>query len=98
MATVYGQGLVGSPDTNLLGVCRDEARAPVTLDREFANPLIFDPSTCSGIAVLRLPSRPTPEQLQSAIRTPVGALASRPIAGKLWIVEIGRIREHQPED
>jgi len=28
----------------------------------------------------------------------IGALATRTIAGKLWMVERARIREYQPED
>ena len=97
VATVRGQELVGSRDPDLIGACREEERALVTLDLGFANPLVFDPTSYGGIAVLRLPRRPTPAQLQDAIRTLVGALASRPIEGKLWIVELGRIREYQPE-
>lgn len=43
----------------LIELCRQEGRAIVTLDLDFANPLRFKPSHFSGIAVLRLPSATT---------------------------------------
>jgi predicted nuclease of predicted toxin-antitoxin system len=98
VATVRGQNLTGSRDSDLIRVCHAEGRALVTLDRGVANPLVFDPANYSGIAVLRLPRSPTPAQLQDAIRTLVGALNNRAIDRKLWIVELGRIREYQPDE
>lgn len=98
VATVRGQALTGWRDSELIGVCRDEGRALVTLDLGFANPLVFNPMKHSGIAVLRLPRTPTPTHLAHAIRTLVGALADRSLDGKLWIIELGRIREYQPEE
>ena len=98
VATVREQGLKGSRDSDLISVCHKEGRALVTLDRGFANPLVFSPMNYRGIAVLRLPRNPTPAQLQDAVRTLVVALDDRSIDGKLWIVELGRIREYQPEE
>ena len=51
--TVLVQGLAGTSDSDLIMHCRAEGRALVTLDLDFANPLVFKPSAHHGIAVLR---------------------------------------------
>lgn len=98
VATVYEQGLIGSEDHDLITLCREEERALVSLDLGSANPLEYDPLSFSGIAVLRLPRRPTPSDLDEAFGTLTRALADRPLQGKLWIVERARIREYRPEN
>ncbi len=98
VATTPGQGLSGAEDRTIAEVCRTEARCLVTLDMDFGNPLIFRPSEYAGIAVLRLPPRSDPEDLFTAVRTLIGGLERESIAGKLWIVQRGRIREYQPEE
>ena len=98
VATVTQQGLSSSGDKNLLGVCVSEKRCLVTLDLGFSNPLVFKPSDYEGIAVLRLPPKPTPPDLLTEIRTLIGGLAQREIKGKLWIVQRGKIREYQSLD
>jgi predicted nuclease of predicted toxin-antitoxin system len=92
------QGLCGATDRDLIKICRDEQRALVTLDMDFGNPLIFRPGDYFGIAVLRLPPRPSHDDLLDTIRTLVGGLARETIEGRLWIVQRGRIRAYQPED
>jgi predicted nuclease of predicted toxin-antitoxin system len=96
-ATVVEQGLGSSSDRALLAVCHDESRCLVTLDLDFANPLLFNPASHPGIAVLRLPPKPTPTHLGLAIETLIFGLRTQPIDGKLWIVEVDRIREYQQE-
>jgi hypothetical protein len=96
VATVSGQRMNGAADSVLIEHCREEDRVLVTLDLDFANPLRFDPRRFSGIAVLRLPSRPTPADLLDAVETLIGALRTREIASRLWIIELARIREYQP--
>lgn len=98
VATVTEQGLCGATDLSLINICRSEQRCLVSLDLDFANPLLFSPSNYAGIAVLRLPPRPTPEDLIDTVRTLIGGLARENIAGKLWIVQRGRIRAYQPEE
>lgn len=98
VATVAGQRLWGSPDLELIEICREEARALVTLDLDFSNPLVFDPRRYAGVAVFRLPRRPTPAHLDEAVETLIGALNTRELAGNLWIVERARIREYQPDE
>jgi hypothetical protein len=97
VATVVEQGLTSTPDTHLIAVCHREGRCLVTLDRDFSNPLRFDPRAFSGIAVLRLPPQPKPEDLLNALRTLAGGLARGEIAGRLWIIQVGVIREYQQD-
>lgn len=99
VTTVPEQGLCSAGDRTVIQVCRTERRCLVTLDLDFGNPFIFRPSDYAGIAVLRLPPRPEPEDLVDAVRTLIGGLERENIDGRLWIVQRGRIREYQqPEE
>ena len=98
VATVSQQGLSSARDENLLSVCVSEKRCLVTLDLGFSNPIVFTPSDYEGIAVLRLPPKPSPLDLLTEIRTLIGGLAQKEIKGNLWIVQRGKIREYQPWD
>lgn len=69
VTTVIGQGLCSTLDRDLIKVCQTENRCLVTLDLDFGNPLRFNPADYPGIAVLRLPPRPTPENLVEAVQT-----------------------------
>jgi predicted nuclease of predicted toxin-antitoxin system len=93
-ASVAEEGLSGATDRRLDQACVSEGRCLVTLDLDFANTLVFDPTTRHGIAVLRPPAKTTAEQLDAVVETLVAALEREDIAGKLWIVEIGRVRQH----
>jgi predicted nuclease of predicted toxin-antitoxin system len=95
MATVASQSLEKAGDAKLIECCRREERAFVSLDLDFANPLHFRPSNYSGIAVLRLPRKPSHKDLLKAIRTLAAGLERENLEGKLWIVEAGRIRVFQ---
>ena len=96
-ATVSEQGLCGTTDTHLIDICRTERRCLVTLDLDFSNPLRFNPSDFAGIAVLRLPPRPSLQDILDTVRTLVTGLAQEAIEGKLWIIQRGKIRIYQPE-
>jgi predicted nuclease of predicted toxin-antitoxin system len=96
--TVAQQNISGVSDHDLIDLCKSESRALVTLDLDFANPLRFRPSNYTGIAVLRLPSQFSYEQLMSAIMTLARALETESLERNLWIVEIGRIRIYLPKD
>lgn len=98
VSTVSEQGLCSEPDKTVIAACRAEQRCLVTLDVDFSNPLLFRPGEYSGIAVLRLPSKPTMNDVIDAIQTLIGGLARSEIQGKLWIIQRGRIREYQPEN
>jgi predicted nuclease of predicted toxin-antitoxin system len=82
----------------VIETCRREGRALVTLDLDFANTLDYRPSEYAGIAVLRLPKKTTPEDLAQTIETFTKGLEQNLLAGKLWIVEKGRIRLYQQND
>ncbi|NBC10140.1 MAG: hypothetical protein GVY24_00195 [Planctomycetes bacterium] len=47
--TVASQAMCGTHDRDLIETCRDEGRALVTLDLDFANPLVFNPQQFAGI-------------------------------------------------
>jgi len=93
--TVPEENLCSSSDRDLIHVCREERRCLVTLDLDFGNPFLFPPAEFHGIAVLRVPPKPSPTDLDVLLRTLIGALERDSIKGKLWIVQPGRIREHQ---
>lgn len=95
VATVPEQQLASATDDLLIERCRAEGRALVTLDLDYANPLRFPPERYPGVAVLRPPPRVSAEVLVALVRTLAGALVKESIAGKLWIVEAGRIRIHE---
>ncbi|MDD3581702.1 MAG: DUF5615 family PIN-like protein [Desulfobacca sp.] len=97
VATVSEQGLCGTTDNLLIDICRAERRCLVTLDLDFSNPLIFNPSDYAGIAVLRLPPTPSMKDILDTVRTLISGLAQEAIEGKLWIIKRGRIRIYQPE-
>ncbi len=97
VATVHEQNLGGAPDTSLIEACRDEGRALVTLDLDFSNVLRFPPARYAGIAVLRVPNPIVLDVLHQHARVLLRALEQRELAGRLWIVELGRIREYDPD-
>jgi len=98
VATVPQQDLCSASDQTLIEVCSREGRCLVTLDIDSANPLVFPPTDSAGVAVLRLPARPTQDDLFEAMHVLVAGLKSSDITGKLWIVQRGRIREYQGEE
>jgi predicted nuclease of predicted toxin-antitoxin system len=98
VSTVPIQKLQAALDGELIQHCQREGRALVTFDLDFANPLQYRPGDYYGIAVLRLPSNPTMRVLDELLRTLLGALERETLSGKLWIIEIGRVRIHQNEN
>jgi predicted nuclease of predicted toxin-antitoxin system len=96
--TVHAQQLQGTTDDQLFAVCLAEGRALVTLDLDFTNLLRFQAALSVGLAVLRLPDRPSDALLRQAVQTLLDGLGCEPIAGKLWIIEPGRIRVHDDRD
>ena len=98
VATVANQGVQQAEDAALIELCRLENRAIVTLDLDFANPLRFKPSQYPGIAVLRLPSKPSERDLVDLINALAAGLEKEKLVGHLWIVERGRIRIFQEVD
>ncbi|MBN2534406.1 MAG: DUF5615 family PIN-like protein [Spirochaetales bacterium] len=95
--TVHDESLCSVSDTTLITKCREENRVLVSLDMDFANPLIFKPSLYSGIAVIRLSSEPTPEELYECVLLLANKLKNTDITGKLWIIQKKVIREYQED-
>jgi predicted nuclease of predicted toxin-antitoxin system len=98
VATVPEQQLTSASDREVITACQAEQRCLVTLDQDFANPLVFEPKDYAGIAVLRLPSRPAPDDLWAACRMLITALSCEAINGKLWVVRRNRVRQYYAED
>lgn len=97
VSTVPNENLQAALDHDLIQHCRREGRALVSFDLDFANPLQYRPADYPGIAVLRLPAKPTARLLDELYRTLIGALEREPLSGQLWIIEVGRIRIHQDD-
>jgi len=95
VATVPDESLCSASDQTVITTCRAEGRSLVTLDLDFGNPLLFRPSEFPGIAVLRLPTKPSARHLRAAITTLIAGLARDSIVGRLWVVELARIRQYQ---
>lgn len=66
------------------------------LDLDFANVIRVQPEKTVGIVVIRMPHNPSLPQLEQLIRYFVKALDQLPLERSLLIVELGRIRMHQP--
>ena len=98
VATVVEQDLAGASDERVWKVCAAEARALVTLDLDFADPFHFDPKLSAGTAVLRLPKRPTPNDIVAVVAVLITALESHPIEGQLWVVQLGGVRRYLPRE
>jgi len=93
--TVPDERLCAAADEDLIKACRTEGRCLVTLDLDFGNPLLFAPREYAGIAVLRLPRKCSPDDILETVETLIRALSREDPAGKLWIVQKGRIRVYQ---
>ena len=98
VATVVEQALAGASDERVWQVCASEARALVTLDLDFADPIHFDPRSSAGTAVLRLPKRPTPDDIAAVVAVLITALGSHSIEAQLWIVKLSGVRRYLPRD
>lgn len=98
VCTVPMQAMESATDRNLLARCVTEERALVTLDLDFANPLVFPPSAHRGVAVLRLPRKPSMEDFEAVVTTLAEALRGQSLDRQLWIVEKGRVRVYSPDN
>lgn len=89
--SVLEQDLGGEPDDQIAAVCREERRALVTLDLDFANIRAYPPREGAGIIVIRLAHQDRSSVLQS-FRFLLGFLRSNEPQQCLWIVEETRVR------
>jgi predicted nuclease of predicted toxin-antitoxin system len=88
--------MAGAQDAEVFEVCRIEERAIVTLDLDFANPLVFDPRETAGVAVFRLSRNPVPSELDDAVAMFLAQVEKRSVIGSLWIVHRDRVRVWKP--
>lgn len=97
METVAGENLSAATDRDLLSACKRERRCLVTLDLDFANPLLFPPDEYFGIAVIWVRTRMNFKVLRKSLQTLLRAVRKTPVMGRLWIVEDDKIREYMPD-
>lgn len=95
--TVGAEGLAGSPDETIYDTCKSVGRTLLTLDLDFSNPFRFPPRNSEGIIVVR-PPRAVLASIQATLFSVITQLKTRSPKGKLWIIEAGRIREHDPNE
>jgi len=93
--TTREEGLGGADDPDILRAAVSEGRVLVTTDQHFSNVLVYPPESTSGIAVLNLHGRASLRLLRHLVMALLDALSREDVRGKLWIVEPGRIREHE---
>ena len=89
--TVVDQQLGGRPDRTIGDVVRDEKRALITLDLDFADIRTFPPAEYSGLVVLRLAMQDKP-RLLSVIERVIPLLNTEPLIGMLWVVDETALR------
>jgi len=85
------QNLQGAADTTIAEVCREEGRALVTLDVDFADIRTYPPREYSGMIVLRLRHLDV-ATIRTTITRLLPLLESRPVSKSLWIVDHNRVR------
>jgi predicted nuclease of predicted toxin-antitoxin system len=95
--TVVDEGLASATDDEVRAAATGVRRVLVTLDLDFANPFRHPPGPTAGIAVLRLAEPLTAAAIGAAVSVLLAELEHQAITGKLWIVELDRIRIYEPE-
>ena len=91
--SILGQALGGTTDPRVIETCRVEGRALVTMDVGFANIQRYPPRQYAGIMVLRLGTQ-AHQPIATALAAAIDLLRHEALSGRLWIVEVGRIRIH----
>ncbi|MCL0079706.1 DUF5615 family PIN-like protein [Dehalococcoidia bacterium] len=95
--TVQEQGLRGTGDEALYEICKVEDRILMSLDLHFSNVLRYPLEGTPGLIVLRGPNQLFPT-MRVLVETLIDALTRESPAGRLWIVEPGRLRIHEETD
>ena len=95
VATVRDEELGGADDDALFARCLQEGRCLVTLDLDFGNVLRFPPEKTAGLVVLRPAGKPSLAALGYLAGQLVEVLSHESVAGRLWVIEPGRMRIHE---
>jgi predicted nuclease of predicted toxin-antitoxin system len=93
--TVVEEGLRGSVDERVAEAAQSEDRILMTMDLDFANPLRLPPRGKSGVIILR-PPLPLLTLIVQVASEVLPFLTKESPEGKIWIVEMGRIRIYSP--
>jgi len=91
VSTVVEEGLAGIDDESLAATCKRLNLCLITADMGFAQPLRYPPAKYHGLIILRHP-KPSLSRMYGLIQQVVEALRGDTPAGRLWVVEPGRIR------
>lgn len=95
--TVKDEQLKGSPDDQLIGVCKREGRALITLDTGFLNIKHYPPEDYNGIIVFRILNQDKNNVVDLMGRI-MPFLQEHNIDKHLWIVEQNRVRIRKAEE
>lgn len=95
-SSVAEQNMSGWQDPRILTEIAHENRCVITWDLDFANVLAYPPSKYAGIVVLRHKA-PSPAITRRLLGEVAVALRTGDPKGKLWIMELGRMRVHDSE-
>jgi predicted nuclease of predicted toxin-antitoxin system len=96
--TVYDQQLQGCTDQRLFDIVCNEDYCLVALDLDFASVTRFPPAQTHGLVVSRVPQNPSLFLLEQMIRRFLDLLPQMPVERKLRIVEVDRVRIHEPSE
>lgn len=75
--------------------CQREGRCIITADEDFAQIVDYPPDEYSGIVVLWHP-HPNLSRMTALLKQVIKLVETESPVGRLWIVEPGRIRIHEP--
>ena len=89
--TVLEQGLRGHAGRKIAEVCREDRRAIVTLDLDFADIRQYPPQDYAGMIVFRLPDQSRSAVLR-IIKRILPLFTTEPLERHLWIVDEDRLR------
>jgi predicted nuclease of predicted toxin-antitoxin system len=89
--TVAEEGMSGSIDPDVAQVCRNEARALLTLDLDFSDIRAYPPEDYHGFVVFRSAIQSITTLLRLTTRI-LSLLEQEPLEGHLWIVEDNQVR------
>lgn len=95
--SVVAEGLSGAADEAVYATCQALGRTLITLDLDFSNPIRFPPRDTEGVLVVR-PPRPILPAIRATLVSVLPKLKAISAKGKLWIIEPGRIRVHDPDE
>ena len=97
-SSVYEQDMCGYPDTEVFKICKDEKRALITFDLDFANIIRYPASETNGVIIVRSKKKINLEEITHICHKLVQLLLQNDLKGKLFIVEDTKIRVRKTEE